>query len=159
MGDRLAKNSLIVFLGALASLATILFFATGHNLPELLIKWGFSRARPDARITPDTEHIIASAWESSVLNAVAKHVNDMPHTGVVIDTISVDAGSKATIKLYARDRAALIQFGKVISADSVFLYPEVSPLTARPGGDLYDLDVTAFVDYAKLPDVLPHPMP
>jgi hypothetical protein len=159
MGDRLAKNSVIVLIGAFASLATILFFTTGQSLPELLVKWGFSRAKPAGRSTPATEPTTTSTWESAVLNAVAKRVNDMPHAGVVIDSISVDAGGKTIIKLYARDRVALVQFGEAMSADPIFLYTDVSPLAARPGGELYDLDITAFVDYAKLPDVPTRPVP
>ena len=157
MGDRLAKNAIIVLISALASVATILFFATGHNLPELLIKWGLTRSKSDNVPTPHREQTATATWESAVLNAVAKRVNDMPHAGVVVDSINVDAGGKAIIKCYARDHRALLQFGRAISADPVFLYTDTSPVTARPGGDLYDLDITAFVDHAKLPDVPQRP--
>jgi len=152
MGDRLAKSVIFVLLGAVASLATILFFVTGENLPDLLVRWGW-RPRESGPPITHTPSASASTWESRILNAVVARINGMPHSGVVIESVNVDAGAKTIIKLYARDSAALIKFGQAIRNDPVFLYAEISPVTARPGGNLYDLDATAFVDHARRPGV------
>jgi hypothetical protein len=152
MGDRLAKNWIVVLLGTFASVATILYFMTGQNFPELSKRWRVKHAQSKQLAAPINTTATAT-WESAVLNAITNRLSELPHEGVVLDTVSVDGGGKVTIKCYARDRGALSRFGKAVAADPVFIYTDLSPLTARPGGDLYDLDLTAFVDHAKLPAV------
>lgn len=156
----LARHPLVVLIATMASIATILFFATGRNLPDLVKSWlnpavaaHGTRSQPRQAIAETG----TATWESEVLNAVTKRVEAMAHPRVVIDSVQVDAGGVTTIRCYGRDRKALTSFAEELRADPVFAHTETSPLTPRPGGDLFDLTVTAFVDNAKLPDLSRQP--